>query len=148
MECVFVTLMDVSYFFSFFIVLSGIRFIQYSVCFPILLPLTTASQCAQMNMLLTGIDRLFAVLLPVWFETVSFTFASTLFCRKNFSFFCRILKDVHYFWAIRWPKTQLIFLNQRYDSSTHELYRMILKLARSDFPIPSYLCSKPKMRIY
>jgi hypothetical protein len=59
---------DASYFVSFFVVSSGLKFIRYQNCFPILLPLAVCGDAAQITMLFTGIDRLFSVLFPVWCE--------------------------------------------------------------------------------
>jgi hypothetical protein len=57
---------DCSYFVSFVVVTSGIKFIRYEICFPILIPLALCGEAAQMTMLFTGIDRLLSVLFPVW----------------------------------------------------------------------------------
>jgi len=66
MECVFAMFLDVNYFASFGLVISGIRFIPYGQCFPFVATMSIFANLSQFTMLLTGLDRLFAVLFPMW----------------------------------------------------------------------------------
>jgi hypothetical protein len=69
LESFFAIVQDASYFVSFIIYASGIKFITYQVCFPILIGMATCGNVAQMTMVLTGADRLLSILFPIWFVT-------------------------------------------------------------------------------
>ncbi|KAI3408153.1 hypothetical protein GPALN_012002 [Globodera pallida] len=70
LESLFGTTMDATFYVSFLVVISGLRFIRYQYCFPIIIvPGVVMGNCAQLAMVLTGLDRLIAVLFPLWYKT-------------------------------------------------------------------------------
>lgn len=66
LESFFAIFQDASYFVSFGVVTSGVKFIRYENCFPILIPMALCGEAAQITMVFTGIDRLISVLFPIW----------------------------------------------------------------------------------
>uniref|UniRef100_A0A183BXI6 G protein-coupled receptor n=1 Tax=Globodera pallida TaxID=36090 RepID=A0A183BXI6_GLOPA len=78
LESLFGTTMDATFYVSFLVVISGLRFIRYQYCFPIIIvPGVVMGNCAQLAMVLTGLDRLIAVLFPLCMMSCSTTEKTT-----------------------------------------------------------------------
>jgi hypothetical protein len=59
--------MDVGFHVSTVIFLSGVKFITFRTCFPIILCFSNVpGNIAQITMVLTGVDRLLCVAFPIW----------------------------------------------------------------------------------
>uniref|UniRef100_A0A183CE63 G protein-coupled receptor n=1 Tax=Globodera pallida TaxID=36090 RepID=A0A183CE63_GLOPA len=67
MESAFALILNIGYYASFLIVLSGIKFIRYEYCFWYVIVPCLFGDVAQMTMVFTGVDRLCAVAFPFWY---------------------------------------------------------------------------------
>uniref|UniRef100_A0A183CCI4 G_PROTEIN_RECEP_F1_2 domain-containing protein n=1 Tax=Globodera pallida TaxID=36090 RepID=A0A183CCI4_GLOPA len=68
MESAFALILNIGYYVSFLIVLSGIKFIRYEYCFWYVIVPCLFGDVAQVTMVFTGVDRLCCVVFPVWYK--------------------------------------------------------------------------------
>ncbi|KAL3069802.1 hypothetical protein niasHT_033379 [Heterodera trifolii] len=68
MESAFGMILDLGYSISFFVVLSGTKFVRYEHCFMYLIVPCLCGDLAQIVMVFTGIDRVCAVAFPFWYK--------------------------------------------------------------------------------
>ncbi|KAL3096106.1 hypothetical protein niasHT_030219 [Heterodera trifolii] len=68
MESGFSLVLDLSYYTSFLVVLSGTKFIRYEHCFWLLIVPCLLGDMAELTMVFTGLDRLSSVLFPLWYR--------------------------------------------------------------------------------
>uniref|UniRef100_A0A914HDV6 G-protein coupled receptors family 1 profile domain-containing protein n=1 Tax=Globodera rostochiensis TaxID=31243 RepID=A0A914HDV6_GLORO len=68
MESAFALILNIGYYVSFLVVLSGIKFIRYEYCFWYLIVPCLFGDVAQPLMVFTGVDRLCAVAFPFWYQ--------------------------------------------------------------------------------
>uniref|UniRef100_A0A914I8N3 G-protein coupled receptors family 1 profile domain-containing protein n=1 Tax=Globodera rostochiensis TaxID=31243 RepID=A0A914I8N3_GLORO len=84
MESAFALILNIGYYVSFLVVLSGIKFIRYEYCFWYLIVPCLFGDVAQLLMVFTGVDRLCCVVFPVWYKMrrakYYLTFVSVVLC--------------------------------------------------------------------
>ncbi|KAL3108151.1 hypothetical protein niasHT_016342 [Heterodera trifolii] len=68
MESAFALILDLGFYVSFFVLLSGRIFVRYEYCFWALLLPAVFGDMAQLTMVLTGVDRLCCVMFPIWYK--------------------------------------------------------------------------------
>jgi hypothetical protein len=66
MDCFLSAFDNASYYISFLVVATGVRFIPYQQCFWTIIIPDLCGDGAQLLMIFTGLERLLAVLCPIW----------------------------------------------------------------------------------